>query len=503
MTAAGAAVAGRQSGRHWRGTVTGRLLWLELRHNAMLWVLPAAVALFWLTTYRKAIAMPPLWNVRAATLQSGAIVDFITPVVGAAAWMGTREARRRTAELVSITARPGWARQLVGWAAISCWALAGYLVCLAATYGATARHASWGGPLWWPAFVAGASLPALAALGFAAGTLMPSRFTAPVAAVAAFFVLALSTELIVGSQSYWQVSPLITGPWDIGPDPGVATFYPYLPDLSIAQVLFLGGVTVAVLATLALVDGRTWRRPRAVAAAAATCGVLAAGTAVALAGTGRLDAHGMIEIQALHDAASDQPLRFTPVCSHTAIPVCVNPAYAGYLPATSAALAPVLREIAGLPFAPARISQVAGIYRQGQGNSVAITPASTASGSGSRAFGMLLPDQLLGPPLTVPQLAAQVRSSTGPGILAYVVGAGPGASAAQVAVRMALMMAAGRPPGAHPSAGVQAGTAGQLDPAEYAAARRFAALTASARRAWLVRHLVALRAGHITLAQLP
>jgi len=36
-----------------------------------------------------------------------------------------------------------------------------------------------------------------------------------------------------------------------------------------------------------------------------------------------------------------------------------------------------------------------------------------------------------------------------------------------------------------------------------AAARRFAALPASARHAWLAAHLAALRAGHITLAQLP
>ena len=91
-----------------------------------------------------------------------------------------------------------------------------------------------------------------------------------------------------------------------------------------------------------------------------------AGTAVALAGTGKLDAHGMIAIPALHDAASDRPVRYTPVCSHTAIPVCLNPAYAGYLPATAAALAPVLAEVAGLPGAPARISQAAATYRQGR-----------------------------------------------------------------------------------------------------------------------------------------
>ena len=53
-----------------------RLLRLELRHNAMLWMLPVAVALFWLTTYRKTMAMPPLWNLRAAGLQTGAMLAF-------------------------------------------------------------------------------------------------------------------------------------------------------------------------------------------------------------------------------------------------------------------------------------------------------------------------------------------------------------------------------------------------------------------------------------------
>ena len=37
----------------------------------------------------------------------------------------------------------------------------------------------------------------------------------------------------------------------------------------------------------------------------------------------------------------------------------------------------------------------------------------------------------------------------------------------------------------------------------YAAARRFAALPAAARHAWLAAHLAALRAGRLTLAQLP
>ena len=509
MTAGAAAVSRPVPAGPGRWPAAARLLRLELRNNAMLWMLPVAAALFWFTTYRKVMAMPPLWNLRAPAMQTGALVAFVSPVAGAAAWMGSREGRRHTTDLVTIAARPRWARLLTAWAATTCWAMLGYLGCVAVLYGVTARQAAWGGPLWWPAVVAAASLPALSALGFAAGALVPSRFTAPLAAVGAFFVLALSTELIHGSQSYWQISPLVSKPWDIGPDAGMATFYPYLPDLPIAQVMFLAGLTVAVLGALALPAGRgvRWlRRPAAIIAAA---GLLVAGTAVALAGTGRLDAHGMIAIPALHDAASDRSVRYTPVCSHTRIPVCLNPAYAGYLPATAAALAPVLAEVAGLPGAPARISQAAATYRQGPGNSVGVGLAGPSTVGRPPVFRLLLLDQLPGPAVTTSALATALRSGAGPAIVAGVTGGGPGASPAQQAVTAALMMAAGLP--AHePPRGIPPGIEPGMPPLvlapgspAYAAARRFAALPASARHTWLVRHLAALRAGQVTLAQLP
>jgi hypothetical protein len=510
MTADAGAVSRPVPARPGRWPAAGRLLWLELLNNAMLWLLPVAAALFWLTTYRKAMAMPPLWNMRARALQSGALLAFASPVAGAAAWMGSREGRRHATDLVTVTARPRWVRQLATWAATTCWAMVGCLGCVAVLYGVTAQQATWGGPLWWPAAVAAASLPALSALGFAAGTLVPGRFTAPLAAVAAFFVLALSTQLIQGSQSYWQVSPLVAAPWDIGPDAGVATFYPYLPDLPIAQVMFLAGLTVAVLGALALPGGPggTWlRRP---AAAITAAGLLAAGTAVGLAGTGRLDAHGMIAIPALHDAASDRPVRYTAVCSHTRIPVCLNPAYAGYLPATAAALAPVLTEVAGLPGAPARVSQAAATYRQGAGNSVSIGLAGPAISGSPPVFRLLLLDQLPGPTMTTSALAAALRSSTGPAIVADVIGGGRSPSPAQRAVIAALLIAAGQPVHGPPPGSPPAGREPRMAPPvlapgspAFAAARRFAALPAPARHAWLVRHIAALRAGHVTLAQLP
>jgi hypothetical protein len=483
-----------------------RLLRLELRHNAMLWMLPVAVGLFWLTTYRKAMAMPPLWDLRATSMQSGALVAFACPVAGAAAWMGSREARRRTSDLVAITARPRWARLLAIWAATTCWAIVGYLGCAAALYGVTAQQAPWGGPLWWPAAVVAVGLTTLSAFGFAAGTLVPSRFTAPLAAITAFFALALSTQLIHGSQSFWQISPLVTGPWDIGPNAGLATFYPYLPDLPIAQTMFLAGLTIAALGALALPKGSGGRSLRAGAAAVTAAGLLTAGTAVVLAGTGKLDAHGMIAIPALHDSASDRPTHFTPVCSHTAIPVCVNPAYASYLPGTAAALGPVLNEIAGLPGAPARISQAAATYRQGAGNGIGVRLAGPTISGTPPVYHVLLTDQLLaGPNVSTSQMASTMRATAGPALIASVTGTG--ASRAQRAVTETLMMAAHLPlQSLAPPQG-----RGRYQPPPwllpgspvYAAASRFAALPASARHAWLERHLAALRAGQITLARLP
>jgi hypothetical protein len=503
------------------GLAVARLLSLELRHNAMLWMMPVAIALFWFTAGRKALAAPPLWNLRAAAMQPSAVLAFASPVAGAAAWMGSRESRRRTTDLVNITARPRPARLLATWAATTCWALVAYLACVAVLYAVTARQAAWGGPLWWPAVVVAATLPALTALGFAAGTLLPSRFTAPLVALAAFFLLGFSTQLIHGSQSYWQITPVVAGPWDMPPDPEVGAFYAYLPDLAIAQVMFLTGLTAAVLGALALPTGSGLRAVRRSAAAVTTAGLLAAGTAVALTGTGRLDAHGMIAIPGLHDAASDRPLHFTPVCGHTVIPICLNPAYASYLPATEAALAPVLDQIAGLPGAPARISQAAAIYQQGPGNSVGVGLASPQISGTPPAFHMLLPVQLLGPALTTPELTSQVRSMTGPSIVASVTGDGPGASEAQHAVTTALLMAARVVPSHPPAGGTPTarnrtagpppwgGAGGELNvgaapgSAAYAAAQRFAALPAAARHGWLTQHLAALRAGHITLEQLP
>jgi hypothetical protein len=474
----------------------------------MAWVLPLALGLFWLTTFRKVLALPPLWNVRAAAMQTGLVVDFIVPVTGAAAWMGSREARRRTADMVATVTLPRSARLLTTWAAVTCWALAGWLICLGVGYAVTAAAADFGGPLWWPAAVSAACIPAFAALGLGAGVLLPSRFTPPAVAAGAFFAFALSTELIAGSRSAWQVSPLVSGPWDTGSDAGVATFYPYLPDLATAQLVFLAGLTIAILAAMMTLPGSGRRLLRVAAGGLAAAGLLVSAAAVQLTATASLGPTGMLVIPALHDAAGDRPLRVSPVCSRGAIPVCLNPAYASYLPAASAALGPLLAELRGLPGTPAEIRQGAAVYRQADGNGVGISLAEPQFSTHRLVFRFLLSGQLIGPLESSSQIASQLWATAGPALAARMVAAGPGARPAQNAVALAMLMATGEPvrpagPGQWLAGPEQ--TLPELRPGSpgYSAAARFAALSPAVRHRWLLNHLGALRAGRITLAQVP
>ncbi|HEY2269560.1 MAG TPA: hypothetical protein VGI96_43555 [Streptosporangiaceae bacterium] len=482
--------------------VTGRLLWLELRHNVMLWLLPLVGALFVYNGYREVMALPPMWNLRAMTLQNRLLLDLVIPATGAAAWMGSREGRRDMTDLLVVTARPRWSRQLVTWAATTAWAEVGCLACIAVVYVMTARQASWGGPLWWPAVVSVAGVPPLTAIGFAAGALFPSRFVTPLITVATFFGFAYSTQAASGDHSYWQISPLTSGAHDIGVAPGVASFYRYLPDLSIAQVMFTVGLTAAVLGGLGL-SAAKGPRLRWLTALVTAVGLGAAGTAVTLAGTGRLDPHGMIVIPALHDAASGQPVRYMPRCTQTAIAVCVHPAYAGVLPAVTAAVGPELTELTGLPGAPARLSQVPVAYQQGPGSNTSIIAALRSPSA------FIIPDLIPGQPgANSAEFAAQLVQTLGLQLMNDVILRGSGRDAGQNPSQSELAVIGGSV--RFPSIVEDRDLAplfGHLLPAPGSpaarAARRFAALTPAARHDWLAHHLAALRAGQITLAELP
>jgi hypothetical protein len=195
----------------------------------------------------------------------------------------------------------------------------------------------------------------------------------------------------------------------------------------------------------------------------------------------------------------------------------VHPAFGAFLRDVAAALDPVAAEIAGLPGAPVGAREVGtDIHTSAAGNPITGNPPTFTFTAGN--VGNLI-GTFHGSPVgadTDPVwrmgfqqglLDAFVTGQPPVGLPAafYVIGAP--VNPAQQAVVNALLTAVGAPAAQLPQPSQSTGPGGQParpSPAQIAAAaRRFAALSSAARHAWLAAHLQALRAGHLTLAQLP
>jgi hypothetical protein len=482
-----------------------RVLRLEIRRSVVPWAIPLIAALFFFDSFRTAVGFAPVWTVRSSVITSNMITDFGPFAAGLAAWVASREGRRHTGDLLATTVRPAWVRQAAALGGTLFWLLLTFLIGVAALYIDTARQATWGGPPVWPVVVGLVEVTTFAVIGFAVGALFPGRFAAPLAAIGTFVLAYVGFHAALGvtplTGTYALLSPATAVP--LGDD---GVFYHVAPDVSIVQVMFMGGICVA-LAGLVVVAGRASRWLWVAGAVLLAAGVAASSTAFALAGTAKLSMSGW-DIPALHDAASDQPVPYTPDCAGTSFKVCLHPAFSLYLRDVNAVLQPVAAEIAGLPGAPVRAEQVAsgsGV-RSVQGLRVAGTPATGITGT---------------PPVYNISSEDPVAPLWGTGAMLAISGWGAGfaqefltayvappntfmPSPAQQAVVTALMAAAGVGAPAFPQAFNGNGTPVGASQAQIgAAATRFEALSPAARRAWLATHVSALRAGKISLAQLP
>ena len=180
----------------------------------------------------------------------------------------------------------------------------------------------------------------------------------------------------------------------------------------------------------------------------------------------------------------------------------MHPAYAPFLPAVTAAVGPELTEFAGLPGAPARISQVARGLPAGTRQQHRYHRAGNPA---RRQF--IIPDRARPAGRDQRPVRRQLAETLGLQLARDVILGGdrrpaPDPSQAELAV---IAGSVRFPPSVEPRD--LAPLYGQLlpqpgSPADLAA-RRFAALSPAARHAWLAGHLTALRAGRISLAQLP
>ena len=505
------------------------VLRIEIRRSVVLWAVPLLLALFYFDSFRTAAGFPPVWTVRSSVITSHMVADFGPFAAGLAAWVASREGRRKTDDLLATTVRPAWARQASALGATLFWLLFTFLAGVAAIYIDTARQATWGGPPLWPVAVGVVEVVTFAVIGFTAGALFPGRFTAPLAAIGTFLLAEIgfhaALQVVPGGSTYALLSTATAVP--LGDD---GVFYHVAPDLAITQVTFMAGITVALLGLLTLAPffrvayrgllagvSRTGRWLCVAGVALLAAGVTTAATAFALAGTAQLAVSGWA-IPALHDAASDQPIPYPPDCAGTSFQVCVHPAFSGFLGGANTALQPVAAEVAGLPGAPVRAEQVPSgegvraaqglllgglaqvgmsgtppVYRYTSEDGLAPffgSPAGTDNAGWRAGFQQVF--------LTA--FIAGAPRVAGPGPDAAVLGP----TAAQQAVITALMTAVGSPApqfGEDMTNGQP--TAGATPTQIAAAAQRFASLSPAAQHAWLAAHLPALRAGTIILAQLP
>jgi hypothetical protein len=511
-----------------------RALRLEIKHSAVVWVLPILAALFFVNAYRKVTGYPPVWTVRASALAEANVIFFSVIAAGIAAWVATRESRRKTGDLLATMARAPWARQGTVLAATVIWNVLAYLAGVAVVYVQTTFQATWGGPPLWPVAAGVVTVAASCAVGFTIGTLLPGRFTAPVVAVAVFVAWFIGVNAANSVNMFSNVSDgKGTAALFVSTDGGrprqvdVGVYYRVPPDVSIAQVMFMGGVLLVMVGLLALLPaarapgtrgvsfaGRRWLT--VVAVAGITCGVAASVTAFSLAGTARFSvATGGWEIAALHDAADDQPVPYTFDCTGSAFTVCIHPAFEPYLGAMSAALRPAAAEIAGLPGAPVRADMTTGAAPPAVAGTTSVYDYSTEyEDYGGASF------------WATPAMARTADWEQGmqQGFITWFVSGpaeqeSPGPTPAQEAVAIALLAKIGAPvpqyqqfsqPGPQSGASSMSsgpsgsGTQPTASAAQItAAARGLESLSPAARRAWLTANITALRSGAITLAQLP
>jgi hypothetical protein len=475
-----------------------RLVFIEVRRNAMIPLLPVLAVVLCLTPIAQHLRPVALWPDRSADIQG--VIQAIGPfTAAAAAWMAARERRRDMADLTASTPAAPWRRVFATWAA-TCGVAAGFYACFGLVYAViTSAQATWGHLIIWPALSGLAALVACSVLGFTAGRLVPGRATPPLAAVGVFAAMAagMATALHDGERGAGLLSPIFPGT-----GLHATVFYAVRPDLAYLQIgCYLGAA--AVLAGLVVL--RVHAGDRAVlraGGALAAAGLALAAAAFAALGTGHYDARGLV-VPLLHDAASDRRVPYTPVCVHGGtMPVCLHPAYArsNELDFFDTTVNEIAAPLAGTPGLPVRAAQ---------------SPDANIGEPAVRVAGrppvLFLPDEIVqgtsippGPAATIlyTQLALALVTPPGEELAAdkscrcaeAVPATRALATPAQDAVALYLLDRAGLPA----SSGLIS-----RDTAVVSAARRLAALTPAARHAWFLASIAAVRSGALTLRELP
>lgn len=319
-----------------------RLLRIEARRSTGLLLFPMLVFAAWWVAREYLPNGVALWTATAYAAKQTVI--FLGPLMaGLAAWTAGRNGRRGMDELLASTPRGAASRDLMTWAGVALWGMLAYAGTAAVLSAITYPRATWGSsPL---VFLAEGlfALLAYTAIGYAVGYYLHSRFVAPLLPVALYVAQAAPAYTESSLQNLSPVDFSKTWP---------SVFYG--PDLGIflARAGWLLGLVAVAAVVVTLRTRRTPLSWLAMVATVTLTGVSASALLEAApgAGTARILEPSVTEARALP---------YEPVCGvGRAMEVCAHPAYTALLPPAAEIVNRVVASLKEIPSAPTRAEQV-------------------------------------------------------------------------------------------------------------------------------------------------
>lgn len=457
-------------------TASLRLFMIETRRNAGIWLFPVLVGLAWYAGRDQWPDGVTIWSETSFSIGNGMALAGAT-AGGLAAHMGGRTRRRGMSDLLATTPRAPVTRELVLWGATASWGVIAYL--LAGTYLLVEgyREATWGGPEPLPIIVGLLVMVAYPALGYAAGSLIASRFVLPAVPIV-LFLIQITLYNYKPPTAFLSPSTYL--------ESGHSVFIEADYAWGLWLVVWLTGLAGTALGVAVAAQQRT----------RTLIGGL--GIFVLIMGSGAV---GLLSMK----GAPGWPHRpravasYEPSCTGGAIPVCVHPAYEAILDETAAMVGPVLAPLAGITGAPTRAEQRYFEAPPAEGV-LPITvwapfdDADAAANMTARAYGIaadgVAPDRYSDPNFT--DRGPGLTDMQGALILWLLRQANPVWAASAIEYRLPLM------PSEIPYEDWE-----QHIPEVVAATDRFEALQPAQRRVWLETHFAALQSGEATIEDLP
>ena len=437
-------------------------------HGFLTVLVTAALALF--VVSRFAVTEVVLWADWSANAARAFIV--VGPVFAAwSAMLASRHAKANRVDLLEATATPVIWREL-GHATMGILAaLACYGIVAAVVLGYAARHATWGGPDWWLVLFGGAMSALYALGGWLMGTFAPGRLTPVVAGALTFLytVVSYASGMAASGNDAFQPWRYIEGRWALGN----RLFYEASPYQGSPHPG--GGVLIALGVGALLIGGYLWARQAirpAVIGAVAGALLIVPGWALATS-TDALPREAP-------ELLADPPM----ACAGEVVEVCLHQAYEAQLDDGVAFAEAFYAPVAGLPGVPEVVTQQ--LLPDPPEGTVALNASWT--------------DTAVETVMVMPMGEALLSDPTDPAF--------EGLNASQHAILTWLAEQAGGQWFIGRAAEVSYLQSGQEQFAQYradvdAAVDRFEALSPEDQRAWLDANWDALRAGDLTLEDLP